>query len=80
VGDDRLAEALDLDRRLALGLERAAHQAEGVVADAQPPGGALCSMRAATLTVMPRMLPSASTPPPSSTSPVCTPTRTPKPP
>ena len=40
------------------------------------PGGALCSMRAATLTVAPRMLPSASTPPPSSTRPVCTPTRT----
>ena len=33
-------------------------------------------MRAATLTVAPRMLPSASTPPPSSTRPVCTPTRT----
>ena len=36
-------------------------------------------MRAAMLTAMPRMLPSASTPPPSSTPPVCTPTRTLKP-
>ena len=32
-------------------------------------------MRAAMLTVMPRMLPSASTPPPSNTLPVCMPTR-----
>jgi hypothetical protein len=43
------------------------------------PGGAVCSMRAATLTAMPRMLPSASTPPPSRTPPVCSPTRTLKP-
>jgi hypothetical protein len=40
------------------------------------PGGALCSMRAATFTVAPRMLPSASTPPPSSTVPVWMPART----
>ena len=43
------------------------------------PAGAVCSMRAAMLTAMPRMLPSASTPPPSSTPPVWTPTRTSKP-
>ena len=43
------------------------------------PAGAVCSMRAAMFTAMPRMLPSASTPPPSSTPPVWTPTRTSKP-
>ncbi len=43
------------------------------------PGGAVCSMRAAMLTVMPRTVPSASTPPPSSTGPVWMPTRTSKP-
>ena len=43
------------------------------------PAGAVCSMRAAMFTAMPRMLPSASTPPPSSTPPVWTPTRTLKP-
>ena len=43
------------------------------------PGGACCSMRAARLTVAPRMVLPASTPPPSSTGPVCRPTRTLKP-
>ena len=43
------------------------------------PGGAVCSIRAAMLTARPRMLPSPSTPPPSSTPPVWMPTRTPKP-
>ena len=43
------------------------------------PAGAVCSMRAAMFTAMPRMLPSASTPPPSSTSPVWMPTRMLKP-
>ena len=43
------------------------------------PAGAVCSMRAAMFTAMPRMVPSASTPPPSSTAPVWMPTRTLKP-
>ena len=78
VAAQRLVDALDLDERRLAELEQPAHVAIGVVADAQPPGGALCSMRAATLTVAPRMLPSASTPPPSSTVPVCMPARTSK--
>ena len=43
------------------------------------PGGAVCSMRAAMLTLKPRMLCSPSTPPPNNTLPVCSPTRTLKP-
>ena len=39
------------------------------------PGGAFCSMRAAMFTAWPRMVPASSTPPPSSTGPVCTPAR-----
>ena len=45
----------------------------------RPPAGAVCSMRAAMCTVTPRMLPSASTPPPSRTPPEWMPTRTSKP-
>jgi hypothetical protein len=45
----------------------------------KPPAGAVCSMRAAMCTVTPRMLPSASTPPPSRTPPEWMPTRTSKP-
>ena len=43
------------------------------------PGGAVCSSRAAMLTVKPRMVPSSSTPPPSSTWPVWMPSRMSKP-
>ena len=65
-----LVDTLDHERRLGLDVEEATHVGVGFLADAQAAAGAVCSMRAATLTAIPRMAPSRSTPPPRSTSPV----------
>jgi hypothetical protein len=79
-GAQRLVLPLDLERRLRLEVEHAAHVAPGLLADAQAPGRRRLLEPGGDVDGEAADRPSSSTPPPSRTWPVWMPTRTWKPP